>query len=220
MNSGNGYYTDGSYVDHGYVPYTGSYGVVLLTDMARLLYILNGSTWSVTDPNVSNVYDWITNAYQPLIYKGAMMDMVSGRKLSRQGEQDHITGRSVIGSILFLAQSAPTDKAKLYKSMVKEWVLSDTTFANYYDSISIFLLTLFKSTMNDTSIVPSGELVKSQVFASMDRVAHLRPGFGIGLSMFSNRISAFEFGNGENSKAWWRWCRYDAIVQRRFEPIQ
>lgn len=206
VTSGDGYYTDGSFIQHGYVAYTGSYGYVLLYDMAKMFYILNGSTWTITDPEASNVYDWVTNSYQPLMYKGAMMDMTAGRKLSREGEQDHTNGRSVALAILLLSEGAPVDQASEFKSMVKAWVQADTTFTNYYTdlpTVSVYLTSLLKSTMNDSSILPSEELVKTQVFANMDRVVHLRSGFGIGLSMFSTRISAFEYGNGENLKAWW-----------------
>ncbi|WP_269432408.1 polysaccharide lyase family 8 super-sandwich domain-containing protein [Gordoniibacillus kamchatkensis] len=34
----------------------------------------------------------------------------------------------------------------------------------------------------------------------MDRAVHLRPSFGLALGLFSTRISAFEYGNGENYK--------------------
>lgn len=215
VTSGDGYYTDGSFIQHNNIPYTGGYGYVLLNDMAKLLYLLNGSTWTVTDPNVKNVYEWVTDSYQSLIYKGAMMDIVHGRGISRQAEQEHNIGRNIISVISLLAESAPTDKAANFKSMVKSWIQSDITFNNYYTEysegtsavsglpISVYQTQLLKSIMQDSSINPSKELVKTQVFAMMDRVVHLRPGFGFGLSMFSNRTSAFEYGNGENIDGWW-----------------
>ncbi|QIZ07196.1 polysaccharide lyase 8 family protein [Priestia megaterium] len=203
VTSGDGFYADGSFIQHTYVPYTLSYGNVLLAGMARLLYILKDSSWDVTDPNVQNVYNWVTDSYQPIIYKGAAMDMTGGRKISRIAESDHVTGQTVIASIARLSQLAPSDKAASFKSMVKAWVQQDTTFANYYKTLPIYDIVLIKSIMNDNTITPSPELIKNKVFASMDRVVHLRPGFGFGLSMFSNRISAFEEGGGENLKGWW-----------------
>lgn len=203
VTSGTGFYKDGSYVDHSNVAYTGSYGSVLLGDMANLLYILSGSSWAVTDPNVNNVYNWVTDSYQPIIYKGAAMDMIRGRAISRSSTLDHTAGRGIIVSIERMAQGAPSAQATSFKSMAKAWVQQDTTFANYYTGLAIYDIVNIKSIMNDNTITPSSELIKNQVFADMDRVIHLRPGFGFGLSMFLNRITAFEYGNGENLQGWW-----------------
>ncbi|WP_052487029.1 polysaccharide lyase family 8 super-sandwich domain-containing protein [Gordoniibacillus kamchatkensis] len=203
VTSGDGFYTDGSFIQHTNIAYTGSYGAVLLNDMANLQYLLGGSLWTVTDPNVNNVYDWVTNGFAPLLYKGAMMDMARGRAISRSNSQDHDAGRSIIASLVRLAQGAPSDKAAQIKSMVKAWIQADTTFADYYANLPIYDITLIRSLMNDAAIAPASEPAKNQVFAAMDRVVHLRPGFGFGIGMFSNRISAFEYGNGENSKGWY-----------------
>ncbi|MCZ8510950.1 polysaccharide lyase 8 family protein [Paenibacillus filicis] len=202
VTSGDGFYADGSFIQHSNVPYTLSYGNVLLLDMARILELLKGSSWDVTDPNVQNVYNWVTDSYQPLIYKGAAMDMVGGRKISRQKESDHDTGRTIIATIARLAQFATSAQAATFKSMVKAWVQQDTTLP-IITRATINDMMRIKSIMNDNTIAPSGELVKNQVFPNMDRAVHLRPGFGFGLSMFSNRITAFESGNGENLQGWW-----------------
>ncbi|WP_054023591.1 polysaccharide lyase family 8 super-sandwich domain-containing protein [Bacillus sp. FJAT-28004] len=200
VTAGDGYYKDGSYVFHNFVPYTGSYGSVLLDSVSKILYLLHGSTWTVTDPNVNYMYKLVTESVQPLMYKGATMDMVRGRAISRPGSGDHGAGKAIIISILRLAQTAPPDKAALFNSMAKAWIQEDTTFS-YSGSISD--ITLLKSIMNDSLITPGGELIQSKVFASMDRAIHRRPGFGFGLSLFSDRISAAEVMNGENLKGYW-----------------
>jgi hyaluronate lyase len=56
--------------------------------------------------------------------------------------------------------------------------------------------------MNDSSVTPLSELVQNKVFAGMDRIVHLRPGFGFGISMSSNRVANYESINGENLKGW------------------
>lgn len=203
VKSGDGIYEDGSLVQHFNVAYTGAYGGVLIGRMADLLYLFNESPWESDDPNVANVYKWIEDSFEALIYKGAMMDMTKGRSISRQTDSDHLTGRAIIRTIARLAEGAPSDKAAQFKSMIKEWVQSDTTFDNYYENMPIYEMNLIKATMSDDTIAPRGELVKHQNFAGMDRVVHLRPSYGFALSMFSDRISAFEYGNGENKKGWY-----------------
>jgi hyaluronate lyase len=203
VNSGDGVYRDGSLVQHFNVAYTGGYGATWVGRTADMLYLLKDSPWEVKDSNVDNVFNWVSDSFEPLIYKGAMMDMVSGRGVSRQSTNDHATGRSTILSLLRLADAAPQEHALSIKQMVKEWIQTDTTFSNYVNGLSIYQIHLVHTLVNDTTIEPRGELIKNQVFAGMDRVVHLRPGFGFGISMFSDRISGFEYGNGENKKGWY-----------------
>ncbi|MPY16736.1 polysaccharide lyase family 8 super-sandwich domain-containing protein [Paenibacillus glucanolyticus] len=203
VKQGDGVYEDGSLVQHKNIAYTGSYGGVLLGRMADLFLLFADSPWAITDPNAHHVYDWVGRSFEPLIYKGAMMDSVKGRSISRAADSDHLAGRSVSMTILRLAQSAPPAQAVEMKSMVKEWVLKDTTFDNYYAGLPLYELNLLKQLMQDDSVMPRGELVHTQVFAGMDRAVQLREHFGLGISMFSDRISAFEYGNGENAKGWY-----------------
>ncbi|MBA2938381.1 Ig-like domain-containing protein [Paenibacillus sp. CGMCC 1.16610] len=197
---GDGVYVDGSLVQHTNIAYTAGYGAVWLSRAADMTYVLNGSPWPVTDPNVNNVYKWVMDTFEPVIYKGLYMDMVNGRGISRQATG---SARSTITTLLRLAEGAPADVALSIKRMAKEWILSDTTYANYVDGLPIYELALIKELMSDSTIQRRGELERNQVFAGMDRVVHLRDGYGFGLSLFSNRISAFEKGNNENLKGWY-----------------
>ncbi|SMF90851.1 Bacterial surface proteins containing Ig-like domains [Paenibacillus uliginis N3/975] len=203
VQSGDGIYEDGSLIQHTNIAYTGAYGTVLVGRIADLLYLFTSSPWEVTDPNVNNVYKWVEDSFEPLVYKGAMMDAVKGRSISREKDSDHLTGRSVIRTLARLAGGAPAEQSATIKSMIKEWVQSDTTFPNYYEGMPIYEMNLIKGIVNDSSVLPRGELIKHQNFAAMDRVVHLRPDYGFVISMFSDRISAFEFGNDENIKGWY-----------------
>lgn len=203
VKNGNGFYKDGSFIQHNNIAYTGSYGAVLIGDMADMFYLLKNSPWKVTDPNAENVYHWVADSFEPLIYKGAMMDMVSGRAISREGSSDHVSGRGTVINLLELAQGAPPEEALRIKRMVKYWIQQDTTFDDYAQDLPIYDINLVHSLMNDAAIKPRGTLTMNHVFSSMDRVVHRRPGFAYGISMFSDRISAFEYGNGENKKGWY-----------------
>ncbi len=114
VTSGDGFYRDGSFVQHTRIAYTGTYGVVLIGDIAQLGNLLNGSTWQITDPNLTNVFNWVFDAYQPVIYKGAVMDMVRGRAISRYNEQEQNDGSGAISAIRQLAQFAPAPIAAAF----------------------------------------------------------------------------------------------------------
>lgn len=209
VTTGPGFYADGSYIYHDRNPYNGTYGSVFMDQMTSVMYLLNGSSWEITDPNVNNVYKWVTDAFEPLIYKGAMMDSVRGRTISRVTE-DHQIGRATLLPILRLAQSAPPDIALRIKRMVKYWIQSDTSFANYYSgnpnvlggNINISDVIAAKALVKDNSIVPREELVLNKPYPSMDRFVHLRPEFGYAIAMSSNRIYNYTSINGENLKGW------------------
>jgi hyaluronate lyase len=200
--SSNGYYRDGSFVEHNKYSYTGGYGISLLNNMANLMYLLEGSTWTVTNSNKGNVFQWVYDSYQPLVYKGAMMDMSRGREISRNYTQDHDAGHLVMQGILRLSQFAPAADAAAYKQMIKAWIQADT-FSSFYTNAPVNMIALAKAIMNDSSIAPASELVKYQQFSGMDRALVLRPGYGFGVSMYSNRIGSYEPINGENLKGWY-----------------
>jgi len=195
-----GFYRDGSFIQHGYAPYTGGYGKDLLINLSDVMYLLSGSTWAVTDPNAANVYRWIYDSYEPLIYKGAIMDMVRGREISRSYTSDHDAGHAVIRGIIRVSQFAPAADANAFRGMVKYWLQSDTS-RNFYASESINMIVLAKQIVSTAT--SRGELVKHKNYPVMNRTVHLRPGFGVGLATSSNRIYNFEYVNFENRRAWY-----------------
>ncbi|MFD2328103.1 polysaccharide lyase family 8 super-sandwich domain-containing protein [Cohnella sp. GCM10020058] len=199
---GDGFYEDGSFVQHEVYAYTGGYGASLLQELGNVLYMLDGSSWEPIDPDASRVYQWVYDAYEPLIYNGAFMDMTRGRAVSRSYDQAHNTGHRTIAAIVRLAQMAPAEHVGRLKSMVKAWLLADTEF-DYYNDVSLTSAIETLAIINDASIQPRDELTLSNVYAGMDRAVHLRPGFGFGVSMSSNRIGTYETTNGENLTGWY-----------------
>lgn len=200
VTAGDGFYKDGSFIQHGNHPYNGGYGIGLIKDIADLIYVLHGSSWAVTDVDIKNVYSWIYDSFEPLIYKGAMMDMTRGRDVSRNYDQDHDSGTSVIGAIIRISQFAPTADAAAFRSMVKSWIEADT-FHNFFANTAINFIVLGKEIVANAAARP--ELVKNYQFTGMDRTVHLRPGYGYGISMSSSRIFNYESINSENLHGWY-----------------
>jgi hyaluronate lyase len=199
VTSGDGYYTDGSFIQHNYLPSTASYGGVLIATMAPTLAWLSGSTWAVTDPAQNNLFRWVFDSYEPIIYNGNLFDLVRGRDIGNANVGS--SADSMMASILQIAQFAPPADAARMKSMVKEWALADYT-RNFVSNRSLSTVTVAKQMMNDPGVVRRGELIKHYTFAEMDRVIHLGAGYGFGLSMCSTRITNFESINGENLRGW------------------
>ncbi|MDG0811355.1 polysaccharide lyase family 8 super-sandwich domain-containing protein [Cohnella rhizosphaerae] len=210
--SGDGFYKDGSFVQHLVYSYNGGYGANLIQDIANVLYLLNGSSWQSTYAGLTNVYQWVYDAYEPFIYNGSMMDMVRGREIARAETQGRVIGNKVAGGILRLAQIAPPADAQRMKSMVKYWLQQDPALS-FYREATLSVLQLAKAVMNDTNIVPRGELSLAKVYAGMDRAISLKPGFGFGVSMSSKRIANYETGINQNYKGWYTGGRDDLSLQ-------
>jgi hyaluronate lyase len=201
VTAGDGFYADGSFVQHNFYAYNGGYGVSLLTGISDLLYLLHGSTWDVTDPNGANVIQWIYEAYEPFIYKGNLMDMVRGREISRHGTQDLDVAVDVMAAIIRLSEVAPSADAQAFDEMIKYWLQLDSD-KTFLEQVPIDMIIAANEILSDPSITARGELTTHRQFSGMDRAVHLRPGFGFGISMSSSRVGNYESINAENRKGW------------------
>lgn len=214
VTTGDGLYSDGSFIQHTDIPYTGTYGEVMLGDLSWLFALLTGSPWAVTDPQVSHVLDSVTRAYAPFVFNGLVMDGVSGRVISRglQGtsplaQSDHTRGHALISDILRLADSGMggTEQSATWKAMVKGWIEREKSLSSlpYLSDpgVGVPELARAQALLADASVPAAVEPVGHRLFA-MDRAVHRRPGWAAAISMCSARTTYYENGNGENLRGW------------------
>ncbi|PPJ90968.1 hyaluronate lyase, partial [Staphylococcus aureus] len=64
----NGFYKDGSYIDHKDVPYTGAYGVVLLEGISQMMPMIKETPFNDKTQNNTTLKSWIDDGFLPLIY--------------------------------------------------------------------------------------------------------------------------------------------------------
>ncbi len=112
VTSSDGFYRDGSFVFHSNIAYNGHYGLVLLGDIPKLVNLFQGSAWQITDPNLTNVYSWVSASFKPLIYDNAMMDMVRGRIVSWSYETESEDASSTYSAVRQIASFAPPTVAQ------------------------------------------------------------------------------------------------------------
>ncbi|MFD6432766.1 polysaccharide lyase 8 family protein [Streptomyces venezuelae] len=219
VTSGDGFYEDGSFVQHGSVAYTGTYGSVLLGSTGQLIALLADSPWAVTDPKTSVLYDAVDRTFAPVVFDGLMMDAVRGRAISREKARDHNDGAATLSHILQLASGAPAEYARRWRAMAKGWIRRNEN-TPYLGLVGIPALARAKAVLDDASVLAGDRLTGHFVFADMDRVVHRRPGWALTLSLSSRRIAAYEAGNGENLHGWYTGdgmtCLYDGDDLGRF----
>lgn len=201
VTSSDGFYEDGSFIQHAHFSYTGGYGNSLLSDISQILYLLYGSTWEVKDPSRENVYSWIYDSFEPVMYKGAVMDMVRGREIARYQSTANSTGKTVMTSLVYLAQAAPEQHRKAFCDMLKTWSEQNTSI-DIYRGNSIFVIEQARKLVKDAS--ERERYIGVKFFPSMDRAVMHRENFAFGLSMYStNRTKSYESINGENLKGFY-----------------
>ncbi|MEV8314184.1 polysaccharide lyase 8 family protein [Streptomyces sp. NPDC059900] len=202
VTSGDGFYEDGSFVQHGSVAYTGTYGSVLLGSAGQLIALLAGSDWAVTDPKTSVLYEAVDRTFSPVVFDGLMMDALRGRATSREKAPDHKDGAAALTNILQLADGAPAAYAARWRALAKGWIRRNTSHP-YLGLVGIPAIARAKTVVDDSSIPAADRLTGHFAFADMDRVVHRRPGWALTLSLSSKRIAAYEAGNGENQHGWY-----------------
>ncbi|OIK00385.1 lyase [Streptomyces sp. MUSC 14] len=212
VTSGDGLYADGSFVQHTSVPYTGSYGSVLLGGLGLLFALLADSGWAVTDPDRQIVFDAVEHSWAPFLYNGLVMDGVAGRAISRglmvadpnQIEQDdHLRGHPILASIVLLGQGASSTANGRWRALVKGWMDRDYYSPPLADPVlSLPHLARLKGVQDDGSVTAVAEPAGHRLFPSMARATHRRPGWAAALSMADRRITYYETGNGENLRGW------------------
>ncbi|WP_086115009.1 polysaccharide lyase 8 family protein [Staphylococcus aureus] len=200
----NGFYKDGSYIDHQDVPYTGAYGVVLLEGISQMMPMIKETPFNDSNQNDTTLKSWIDDGFMPLIYKGEMMDLSRGRAISRENETSHSASATVMKSLLRLSDTMDKSTKAKYKKIVKTSVESDSSYkqTDYLSSYSDISKT--KSLMEDSTISTNGLTQQLKIYNDMDRVTYHNKGldFAFGLSMTSKNVARYESINGENLKGW------------------
>lgn len=209
--SGDGFHADGSFIQHTIHPYTGGYGVEMVYQLSWMVYLLGGPTSTFVAPgDWAIMRSWVWNAYEPLLFRGAISGAVLGRNISRNYSTDHYAGATFLSSVLLLSAVAASADAPALKSLFKTQVLADTArdFFTYDPVTGIGNLTMYIAsfgwtTRNDSSIGSRDELNATIIYPEMDRIVHRKPGWSYGVANFSTRIGNYESINSENLHGWY-----------------
>ncbi|GAA3572103.1 polysaccharide lyase family 8 super-sandwich domain-containing protein [Kribbella ginsengisoli] len=197
-----GYYADGSFIQHDSVAYTGSYGKALLSRVVQTVKTLDGTAYASTDELVKVVQGWVEHGFAPLIFEGWMMEIVKGRAISRPatGYDDVAV---VVEAIVDLADYATTADAAELRSYVKFTARPTLNPNSFVSPVSIARLA---DIVADSNITPKdlNPAESSVAFNSMDRTVHRRPGYAFALARSSDRISKYEYMSGENLMPWFQ----------------
>jgi hyaluronate lyase len=200
-----GYYADGSFIQHASVAYTGSYGTGLLTRIVQTIRTLDGTSYTPGDDLVGVVQGWVVDGFAPLIFEGWMMEVVKGRAVSRTGT-GYADVAAVVEAVVGLSgYAAGADAAALagYTKFVRQTSKAPLDPGRFVSPVSI---ARYADILADPSL-PSADLnppARNVAFNAMDRTVHRRPGYAFALARNSRRISKYEYMSGENLLPWFQ----------------
>ncbi|MFH8489538.1 polysaccharide lyase family 8 super-sandwich domain-containing protein [Streptomyces longisporoflavus] len=200
-----GYYADGSFIQHASVAYTGSYGKGLLTRIVQTLKILDGTGFAHGEELVPTVHRWVRDGFAPLIFEGWMMEIVKGRAVSRP-DGGYVDVGVVVEAVVDLSSLSKGADATALKSYVKHIRATSRAALNPVGFVSPVSIVRYADIIGDASVPPAdlNPASRSVAFNAMDRHVHRREGYAFALARSSDRISKYEYMSGENLMPWFQ----------------
>ncbi len=205
-----GFYPDGSFIQHYMFAYTGGYGKNLLSTLTGMLCAFGNTPHLVfSDEAKQFLYQTIFDCFVPLMANGRFMDMARGREPSRSYLQDRVTGIIIIRTMALLSTMMPDGMKAKVQSLVKRWlmyknnaddVLRDETIMQEHFLVGSLVPVLEHILSN--AVLPTDKESSHKTFGVMAKAVHHSENFSLGISMYSPEIACYEQINGEGKKFW------------------
>ncbi|MDS8732709.1 LPXTG-anchored hyaluronate lyase [Streptococcus pneumoniae] len=205
VDQGEGFYQDGSYIDHTNVAYTGAYGNVLIDGLSQLLPVIQKTKNPIDKDKMQTMYHWIDKSFAPLLVNGELMDMSRGRSISRANSEGHVAAVEVLRGIHRIADMSEGETKQRLQSLVKTIVQSDSYYDVFKNLKTYKDISLMQSLLSDAGVASVPRPSYLSAFNKMDKTAmyNAEKGFGFGLSLFSSRTLNYEHMNKENKRGWY-----------------
>ena len=205
VDQGEGFYQDGSYIDHTNVAYTGAYGNVLIDGLSQLLPVIQKTKSPIDKDKMQTMYHWIDKSFAPLLVNGELMDMSRGRSISRANSEGHVAAVEVLRGIHRIADMSEGETKQRLQSLVKTIVQSDSYYDVFKNLKTYKDISLMQSLLSDAGVASTPRTSYLSAFNKMDKTAmyNAEKGFGFGLSLFSSRTLNYEHMNKENKRGWY-----------------
>lgn len=201
VQSGDGFYQDGSFIQHKDLPYSGTYGQVLLNGLGLIKNSIAGTPWDFSADDNQRIYSIIRQAFLPLLHEGKMPDAVNGRSISRKSGQDQNVGVSVMNAVALFVNGAPPEEKQYLKQLLKAQLNPNTT--EYYRTHLPENLTSWQVIMGilqDKNLLPAAPVLGGKLYADMDRLIYQGANYRAIVAMHSKRTGSYECINNENLK--------------------
>lgn len=201
VEKSDGFYDDGSFIQHGFYSYIGEYGDEMMTALSIISYSLDDSIFRLDEQMKQYQYKWIINSFLPSMYNGGYLDLFRGRSISRNIKGDQ-SGKYAMNMLCLLVDYLTEEENTHYlKQILKNVYILNKPYLRYVlTPASLIKLEEYEI---DESIIPKKIDDFSKIFSRIDKAISQVNNVAIGISMSSSRIGKYESINGENTKGWY-----------------
>ena len=206
VNSSDGFYEDGSFIQHKDISYIHGYGGSFFGSITNELYFIQGTPFDITlddGKKFSQVYSdkilqFFFDSVEPLVYDGYAIFGSSGRNMSTG------TARGIVSNVFVLSEFASESMRERFYSTLKYYEnVDNSTYGNLSGNLPWVSRAYYDVYRARTDITARSDYYFSQVFGGMDRTVSHGETFSAVVCMSSTRIERFEAINGAGSKGWY-----------------
>lgn len=201
VESGDGFYTDGSFIQHDVIAYTGSYGPIMLEALSKIILAASDTCFRFSEEMINYQYGWAVDSFIPLMYHGAFFGHVRGRSICRTSTDVSLGNTAVQGMLRMTKYLTDAEKINYISSVIKEY--SEYNDSYYRSNLSPHDLAIYDAIVADDSISARTDFEFAKMFARMDRPIVQLSKYAVGLSLSSSRIAKYEAINEENRNGWY-----------------
>ncbi|CAL6058123.1 S-layer_homology domain-containing protein [Hexamita inflata] len=201
-----GFFKDGSFIQHRVIPYTVGYGLGLLGNVVEFLSLLIGqNVYSIWGTNIAYIFTAAVNTYTPILYNGQLIPITNGRLVANSG--GFMGARGMLASFAYLTEFGDSKEVseivEVIKSIIKYHVIKSRPYEDH---------SKYQRVLRNREIIGQIEANQSIIpfdprklynFASMNRIVQKREHYSFGIAMCSYRISGYEANADEHSKGWY-----------------
>lgn len=200
VQSGDGFYSDGTFIQHSNTPYTSGYGAEVIARSADIYQLFAGTQTMSSQRSLPSIFTYLDTTYLPVLYKNEVLDMTRGRGISLKAISNEQIANTLIYDMLIVSQKNKdvAYRAK-FATRLKASIAQSATSPDFYKKLTLPQAQHFQNLLQNTSIsaqYPSQTHNKMMPYAS--QMIDTKPTYVAALSMFSKRISAFESIGGQN----------------------
>lgn len=206
VTSGDGFYEDGSFIQHNKLSYINGYGSSFFSTITFELYVIADTDFDILmeeEKTFSNIYveklfKLFFDSYVPFVYNGTTVYTTSGRGMS----VGDIKGQ--MSNMLRILKYTDEETQAQFYGLMKYYGEVNSSYANLTGSMSFITLPIYeayKATINE--IDARSDYYFNHVYAGMDRVMTYTPTYAAVLAMSSERIYRYEAINNQGSTGWY-----------------
>ncbi|MDL2300907.1 polysaccharide lyase 8 family protein [Lachnospiraceae bacterium OttesenSCG-928-D06] len=203
-DKGDGFYQDGSFIQHEALSYIGAYGKDLYEKFSLLSYVLKDSLFQLQYENKEEklLFHFIFSGIEPFLWQGKIMDMVSGRGVTRAGQDDKVRGRQMLVALLPYYESLSQKEEKIRLGSLLKYHLQFHK-DDFFQYVNVPLAAEIARKLMEDKNIPQYKLPhKCYFFPGMDKLVWRNEQIAVALSMHSNRTYGHELINEEGKQTW------------------